>query len=97
VVGVGLDYVDGASFRVARRHSSWSAPKPRRQLISQLARAGVKVSIRPAVALLTLDHSANFGAKGVQGEGFRQHVHARLEKLTSKCCVLGVSGYEKYF
>jgi hypothetical protein len=54
----------------------------------------VKVSIRPVAALLSLDHSANLG---VEGEGFRQHVHARLEKLTSKCCVLGVSGYEKYF
>ena len=48
-------------------------------------------------AFLSLDHCANFGAKGVEGEGFRQHVHARLEKLASKRCVLGVSGYEKYF
>ena len=48
-------------------------------------------------AFLSLDHGANFGAKGVEGEGFCQHVHARLEKLASKRSVLGVSGYEKYF
>ena len=48
-------------------------------------------------AFLSLDHGANFGAEGVEGEGFRQHVHARLEKPASKRCVLGVSGYEKYF
>jgi hypothetical protein len=47
-------------------------------------------------AVLSLDHGANLGAKGVEGEGFRQHVHARLEKLASKRSVLGVSGYEKY-
>jgi hypothetical protein len=48
-------------------------------------------------AFLSLDHGANLGAKGVESEGFRQHVHARLEKLAAKRCVLGVSGYEKYF
>lgn len=50
-----------------------------------------------AAAVLSLDHGANFGAKGVEGEGFRQHVHSRLEKPASKRRVLGVSAYEKYF
>jgi hypothetical protein len=82
-----------ACARGAARLFSRQAHAPRRRSFQARARSGGA----QAAAFLSLDHGANFGAKGVEGEGFRQHVHSRLEKPASKRRVLGVSGYEKYF
>jgi len=48
-------------------------------------------------ALLSLDHSSNLGAEGVESEGFRQHVHASIKKIAPERGVLGISGNEKHF
>ena len=42
------------------------------------------------------DHHAYLGAKGVQGERFRQHVHAWTEKVASEGGVLSIAGDEKH-
>jgi hypothetical protein len=45
---------------------------------------------------LSIDHGSNLGAKVVESEGFRQHIHAGIEKIASECGVLGVSRNEKH-